>query len=117
MFIQNHTNHILHIWNLNFNIQVCSDILLFAGIHQPIFVIFIVYIYVNFLIMNQKLNQEWRENWQNNELTKPRLIKSDWLVTFPWLINKNRLFRCNICVSAKMSNVFVSGKDDVVKHQ
>jgi len=30
----------------------------------------------------------------------------------------NRLFRCNISwVSAKKPNVFVSGKDNLVKHQ
>ena len=70
------------------------------------------------------LNYEWkaksrmeRKNWQNSELTKPRLIKADWLVTFPWLINKNTLFRCNICVNTKTSNVFVSSKDDLVNHQ
>ena len=38
-------------------------------------------------------------------------------MTFPWLINKNRLFKCNICVSAKTLNVFISGKDHLVKHQ
>jgi len=54
---------------------------------------------------------EREKTWQNSEITKPRLIQADWFVTFPWLVNKNRLFRC------KTSNVFVSGKDDLIKHQ
>ena len=58
MFIWNHTSRIQCIWNLCFTIQVRSDILLFAGIHWPVFVIFLVHIYNNLLIMNQKLNQE-----------------------------------------------------------
>ena len=35
---------------------------------------------------------EWRERkkWQNSELTKPGLIKTDRFMIFPWLINKNR---------------------------
>jgi len=73
--------------------------------------------------MNQKLNQEWtngereRITWPNSELRKSRFIKSDWFVTFCWLINKSSLFRCNICVSTKTSNVFVDGKDYLVKHR
>ena len=71
--------------------------------------------------MNRTLNQKWlngeKKTQQNSELTKPQLIKVDWFVTFPWLIHKNKLFRWNISVSAKTSNVFVSGKDDLVKHQ
>ena len=71
--------------------------------------------------MDRKLNQEWtngeRNNRQNSELTNTQLIKADSSVTFPLLINKNRLFKCNICVSAKTLNVFVSGKDHLVKHQ
>ena len=34
-----------------------------------------------------------RKKRQNNELTKPLLITTDWFMTFPWLINKNRLHR------------------------
>jgi len=39
-FIWNHTDSIQHMWNLNFTIQVRSDILLFTGIYCPVFVIF-----------------------------------------------------------------------------
>jgi len=69
--------------------------------------------------MNQKPNQELPngEKMQTIEFTNPQLIKTDWFMTFPWLIHKNRLFRNNICVSAKTWNLFVSGKDDLVKHQ
>ena len=42
--------------------------------------------------MNSKLNHEWmnveRKTQKNSELTKPQLIKTDWFMTFPWLINK-----------------------------
>jgi len=63
-------------------------------------------------------NNNGKENpTQNGELTKPLLIKPDWFVAFPWLINKNGRLRFNMYTSAKMSNVSVSKKDDLVKHQ
>ena len=114
-FIWNHTNRIPRIWNLSFTILVRSDILLFVGIYWLVFVIFTgvhLYQFLNYELKAKSGMDEWREkNWQNSELTKPRLIKADWLMTFPWLINKKIDFRSN------MSNVFISGKDDLVKHQ
>jgi len=39
-FIWNHTDHIQHIGNLSFTIQIQYDILLFTGIYHQVFVIF-----------------------------------------------------------------------------
>jgi len=85
-FIWNHTNRIY--WLV---------FVIFTGVH--------LYQFLNYELKAKSGMDEWREkNWQNSELTKPRLIKADWLMTFPWLINKK-------------IDVFVSGKDDLVKHQ
>ena len=55
----------------------------------------------------------------------PRIIKADWFTTFPWLAHEDMpsSFTCKICVNAKASNVFATGKDasrpkkdDLTKH-
>jgi len=68
-----------------------------------VFVIWVcvhLYKFLNYEWKVKSRMAEWRKKWQN--------IKAEWFVPFA---HENGLFKYNICLSAKMPNIFVSGKD------
>ena len=73
--------------------------------------------------MIRKETDSRSDNSKKRKVVTPRIIKADWFTTFPWLAHEDGVFKCKICVNAKASNVFATGKDasrpkkdDLTKH-